>query len=121
VRSVIHRPGMSKVRPLSIDLCSWYGVRFAGIILLCSIGSAVWVWFAARASRLRAHRYAEERIRIAHECCDSLLQELQGLLLSFHAAAQKVPPAHESKRELEQALASTDRVIVGARDRITRL
>jgi hypothetical protein len=32
-----------------------------------------------------------------------------------------VPPEHESRKALEQALASTDRVIIDARERISRM
>jgi hypothetical protein len=96
-------------------------VCLVGTALVFWAGSALWVRTATRSIRDRSEKEAAERIRNARECYDILLQEIQGLLLSFHAAAQKVPPDHESRKALEQALASTDRVVVGARDRISRL
>jgi signal transduction histidine kinase len=101
---------------------AWFiAAGFAGIALAFCAGSALWIRVVARTIQARAEKHADERIRNARECHDILLQEIQGLLLSFHAAAQKVPQEHESRKALEQALASTDRVVVGARDRISRL
>ena len=73
------------------------------------------------AMRIRAEERAEERIRIARDLHDTLLQGVQGLLLSFHVAAEKVPPDHESRRALERALAMADRFILEGRNRVTRL
>jgi hypothetical protein len=101
---------------------AWFsGACFVGFTLAFWAGSALWIRRVTRVVNVRAEKHAEERIRDARECYDILLQEIQGLLLSFHAAAQKVPPEHESRKALEQALASTDRVVLGARDRIRRL
>jgi signal transduction histidine kinase len=70
---------------------------------------------------LGAEERADERIRIARELHDTLLQGVQGLLLSFHVAAQKVPAGHESKEALEKALTTADRIILEGRNRVTRL
>jgi signal transduction histidine kinase len=70
---------------------------------------------------VRAEERAEERIRIARDLHDTLLQGIQGLLLTFHVAAQKVPPDHESRSALEKALSTADRIILEGRNRVTRL
>jgi signal transduction histidine kinase len=49
------------------------------------------------------------------------LQGVQGLLLSFHVAAEKVPVDHESKQALERALTMADQIIVEGRNRVNRL
>jgi signal transduction histidine kinase len=49
------------------------------------------------------------------------LQGVQGMLLTFHVAAQKVPAGHESKPALERALTTADRIIVEGRNRVNRL
>jgi ligand-binding sensor domain-containing protein len=91
------------------------------------IGFVLWLGFTTRVRyvatqiKLRAEERANERIRIARELHDTLLQGVQGLLLNFHAAAQRVPVGHESKQALERALASADRVILEGRDRVNRL
>jgi signal transduction histidine kinase len=46
---------------------------------------------------------------------------MQGLLLSFHVAAEKVPAGHESKPLLEKALATADRMLIEGRNRVTKL
>jgi signal transduction histidine kinase len=72
-------------------------------------------------TRIRAEERADERVRIARDLHDTLLQGVQGLLLSFHVAAEKAPSDHESKRALEKALATADRIILEGRNRVTRL
>jgi signal transduction histidine kinase len=69
----------------------------------------------------RSQTRAEERVRILRDLYDTLLQDVQGVLLSFHAAAQKVPFDHESRQALEKALACADRIVLDGRDRIQRL
>jgi signal transduction histidine kinase len=70
---------------------------------------------------MRAEERADERVRIARELHDTLLQGIQGLLLSFHVAAEKVLPGHESKPALEKALSAADRIILEGRNRVSRL
>jgi signal transduction histidine kinase len=72
-------------------------------------------------SRIRAEERAEERVRIARDLHDTLLQSVQGLLLSFHVAAERVPAGHESKPSLEKALAMADRMLIEGCNRVTKL
>ena len=90
-------------------------------MVLVWIGLTARVRYVAREIRMRAEERATERIRIARELHDTLLQGVQGLLLSFHVATEKVPDSHESKKALEKALATADRIILEARDRVNRL
>jgi signal transduction histidine kinase len=92
----------------------------AGVLLLW-LGLTARVRYVTAGIRQRAEERAEERIRIARELHDTLLQGVQGLLLSFHAAASKVPAEHESKRALEMALTRADQIILEGRNRVTRL
>jgi signal transduction histidine kinase len=92
----------------------------AGLLLLW-LGITARVSYAAAAIRIRAEERADERIRIARDLHDTLLQGVQGLLLSFHVAAEQVPASHESKQALEKALSTADRIIVEGRNRVTRL
>jgi signal transduction histidine kinase/ligand-binding sensor domain-containing protein len=90
-------------------------------VALLWIGLTMRVRYVAARIRLRAEERADERIRIARELHDTLLQGIQGLLLSFHAAAAKVPAESDSKKALEKALATADCMILEGRDRIHRL
>jgi len=100
----------------------WFTVLcvVSGVLLLW-LGLTARVRYLTAAIRQRAEERADERIRIARDLHDTLLQGVQGLLLSFHAAASKVPAEHESKRALEKALARADQIILEGRNRVTRL
>jgi ligand-binding sensor domain-containing protein len=97
--------------------------------VLCTSAAVLLLWFVLTVRvryvtagiRHRAEERADERIRIARELHDTLLQGVQGLLLSFHVAADKVPADHESKQALERALTTADKIIVEGRNRVTRL
>ncbi|MBV8729034.1 MAG: ATP-binding protein [Acidobacteriia bacterium] len=92
----------------------------AGVLLLW-LAMAARTRYVAAAVRMRAEDRASERVRIARELHDTLLQGVQGLLLCFHAAAEKVPDSHEAKGALEKALATAEQIILEARDRVNRL
>jgi ligand-binding sensor domain-containing protein/two-component sensor histidine kinase len=100
----------------------WFALlcALAGILLLWLV-LTVRVRYVTAGIRQRAEERADERIRIARELHDTLLQGVQGLLLTFHVAAQKVPAEHESKPVLERALTTADRIIVEGRNRVNRL
>jgi signal transduction histidine kinase len=101
---------------------AWFVVlcAIAGVLLLW-LGLAVRVRYLTAGIEQLAEGRADERVRIARELHDTLLQGVQGLLLTFHVAAQKVPPDHESKRALERALTMADQIIVEGRNRVNRL
>jgi signal transduction histidine kinase len=73
------------------------------------------------AIKARAEERADERIRISRELHDTLLQSIQGLLLTFHVAAQKLSPDDDSKVMLEKALSTADRMIIEGRNRVNSL
>jgi len=90
-------------------------------VLLVSVAISLRVRYVSAAIRMRAEERADERVRIARELHDTLLQGVQGLLLSFHVAAEKVPADHMSKKSLEKALTTADRIIVEGSNRVSRL
>src|SRR6185503_9235138 len=110
-----------------VVLPSFY--QTAWFAVLCAVAGATLVWLAftmrvraiTRVVRARAEERADERIRIARELHDTLLQGIQGLLLTFHVAAQKISPGDESKAMLERALTTADRIIIEGRNRVGSL
>lgn len=102
---------------------SWWFVALGMVtaVLFVWLGLRARVRYVSRGIRIRAEERADERIRIARELHDTLLQGIQGLLLSFHVAAEKVPADHESKKTLERALRTADRIILEGRNRVSRL
>jgi signal transduction histidine kinase/ligand-binding sensor domain-containing protein len=102
------RPGFQALCLLAAVLLAWFGISLR-------------VRYVSSAIRIRAEERADERIRIARELHDTLLQGIQGLLLTFHVAAEKVPADHMSKKALEKALTTAERIIVEGRNRVSRL
>ncbi len=100
----------------------WFALLCA---LTCLLFVTVLVWlrlrFLARSIQERAEQRADERIRIARDLHDTLLQGMQGLLMSFHVAAQSVPTESKPRALLERALQSADRLLVEGRNRVTSL
>jgi signal transduction histidine kinase/ligand-binding sensor domain-containing protein len=108
-------------------LPSFYQTTWFAVLAGCAALAIVWLAFRARLRaitrevRARAEERADERIRIARDLHDTLLQGVQGLLLTFHVAAQRVAADDESKMMLEKALASADAIIIEGRNRVTGL
>ncbi|MET0230961.1 MAG: triple tyrosine motif-containing protein [Rhodanobacteraceae bacterium] len=100
----------------------WFRLLGAAAALLIVFG-LVGLRFrvAARGIRARAEERADERIRIARDLHDTLLQGVQGLLLNVHVAAEQTPDDAASKPMLRRALASADRIIIEGRDRLSSL
>jgi signal transduction histidine kinase len=113
-------------RPFTV-LPSFYQTTWFAILCAVAVILVVWVAFALRVRvitrevRARAEERADERIRIARELHDTLLQGIQGLLLTFHVAAQRMSPGEEAKPMLERALATADSLIVEGRNRVASL
>jgi len=97
--------------------------------VLC-IGFAMFSVWCAHRVRLRSiearikertEERADERVTIARDLHDTLLQGVQGLILRFHAVARELPEVSGTRQQLNQALALADSVLVDARDRVTHL
>lgn len=100
----------------------WFGlsVSFAAICLLWQILR----WRTRRVAgviRERAEARADERVRIARDLHDTLLQGVQGLMLHFHVAAGELPEGSRPRKAMERALATADRIVAEGRDRVNRL
>jgi len=93
----------------------------AALIGLFWMGVRLRIRHVAATVRERAEVRADERVRIARDLHDTLLQGVQGLTLHFHVAAQELPPGSRPRESMERALATADRILVEGRDRVTRL
>jgi len=106
------------VPPTFIQSMWFKGLVIAGIAL------ALWVLYALRlryeTARLRDRFDAQigERTRIARDLHDTLLQGMQGMLLSFQALASKMPRDAALRLEMERVLDRTQATIREGRDRI---
>jgi signal transduction histidine kinase len=87
----------------------------------------IWLFIAMRIRYIaktissRAEERADERIRIARDLHDTLLQGVQGLMLNIHVATENLPSDGKSKAMLQRALSTADRIIIEGRNRVASL
>jgi len=98
-------------------------------LLLCWLAAAVvmWLLFSLRWRRAEAQlrwRLQErliERERIARDLHDTFLQGMQGLLLRFQSATERIPQQEPARALMEKALDRADEVIAEGRNKVTEL
>lgn len=94
---------------------AWFHLLVAGAVLV-----GLWQLHRLQVTRLAHRSYSEERARrrerIVRELHDTLLQDVQGLILRFQAVTERIPAEQEARAELEAALAAADDVVAQARD-----
>jgi signal transduction histidine kinase/ligand-binding sensor domain-containing protein len=101
---------------------TWFRVLIvAGVLLLLAAAYQLRVRQVAGQVRARLEERVEERERIARDLHDTLLQSVQGLILSIDAAAQQIPPDQPAHRDLEKTLDRAEEVVAEARDRVRNL
>ena len=89
--------------------------------------AALWVCYLLRLQyvtgrmRERMEARANERVRIARELHDTLLQSLHGLMLRFHFAVEALPEREPAREMLQGSLKRADLAIVEARERVQDL
>lgn len=71
--------------------------------------------------RGRLEERLAERVRIARELHDTLLQSIQGLILRFHAIAERVPQREPTREQMERALVRAEEALDEARNRVQNL
>ena len=62
-----------------------------------------------------------ERERIARELHDTLLQGMQGLILRFQAASDRIPAGQPARQLMEQSLDRADKLLAESRDKVKDL
>jgi signal transduction histidine kinase len=76
---------------------------------------------ARRMIEIRLNERVNERTRIARELHDTLLQNVQGLILKIHAIAKRLPTADPTRQEIDKTLDFADQVLAEGRDRVRSL
>ena len=89
------------------------GMPFAFALLVCSGWS--------RRLEVFGDEPLRERERISCEVHDKLLQGVQGLVLRFQTAADRIPPDSPARRMMDEALERADQVLAEGRDRVDAL
>ncbi|WP_227470453.1 sensor histidine kinase [Massilia sp. YMA4] len=108
-------------------------VQTPWFVVLLALGGAA-LLFAAYTLRMRhvtrrlaermqerMHERLAERSRIARSLHDTLLQAVQGLIMSFHAHVRQLPAGTRERERLDLALDRADRLLVEGRDQIMDL
>jgi signal transduction histidine kinase len=98
-------------------------------LLLLALGAALLLYaaYALRVRRItrrmqeRLDARLEERTRIARSLHDTLLQSVQGLLMSFTVHKQHVPEGSQERARLERTLGLARRLLVESREQIMDL
>lgn len=97
------------------------------VLCLLPIGLLLWFFYWMRmryvTSRIkdRLEQRANERLRIARELHDTLLQSIHGLMLRFHYAAEQLDDSHPVRPALRVALQRADDLILEGRNRVQDL
>ncbi len=102
---------------------SWPFKVLLGVAVLITLALA-YRWRmrqVAGAIRLRADERVRERLRIARDLHDSLLQNVQALILKLQAFAAQAPPGSTDRAELERALGVAGGVVEEARGYVSEL
>lgn len=76
---------------------------------------------ARRIMELRIDVQVKERMRIARELHDTLLQDVQGLILKIDAIAKRMPAGTPARGEIKKTLDYADHVLAEGRNRIRNL
>jgi signal transduction histidine kinase/ligand-binding sensor domain-containing protein len=108
-------------------LPAFYQTNWFMLLVVAAAALVLWMLFALRMAHVKSQlrtlfeeRHAE-RERIARELHDTLLQAVQGLMLRFQFAMERIPPSEPARELMEKALDHADEVIIEGRDRVTNL
>jgi signal transduction histidine kinase len=113
---------------LDFDIApAWYQTNWFRLLCVAATLFVLWSLYQLRLRRVaafyrgRMEERLAERERIARDLHDTLLQSVQGLILKFHAIAQRIPVIEPTRQEIEKALDFADQVLIEGRDRVRHL
>jgi signal transduction histidine kinase/ligand-binding sensor domain-containing protein len=92
-----------------------------GAVGLLCLMFVLYTWQLKSRLRGRMEERMIERERIARELHDTFLQSVQGLMLRFQAAMEKIPESEPARQLMSNALSRADRVLIEGRDRVSEL
>jgi signal transduction histidine kinase len=105
----------------------WWGSAWFRLLATLAVVAILWMLYLFRLQQVAAElrgRMEErlgERERIARELHDTLLQGIQGLILRFQAAAERIPNSEPARQLMDSALDRADEVMAEGRDRVRHL
>jgi signal transduction histidine kinase/ligand-binding sensor domain-containing protein len=105
----------------------YYQTSWFYLASLVIVSGLLWILYRARLQYLtsqvqeRLEARAQERLRIARDLHDTLLQGVQGLILRFHFATEQLPAEEPARVVLLDALDRADEVIQEGRVKVRDL
>jgi signal transduction histidine kinase/ligand-binding sensor domain-containing protein len=90
-------------------------------IVLLAVFFRLRLQYATAQMRRRLEERAQERVRIARDLHDTLLQGIQGLVLCFHSDIEDVPEDQPARSRLQKTLERAEEVIAEGRERVRTL
>jgi len=106
---------------------AWFQTWWFRAAMVLLVVLAIWALsrlrmrqLAARA-RQREQLQQVERVRIARDLHDTLLQSVTGLILRFQAAAAGLPAGEPAREKLQSALDRADKLLIEGRECVTNL
>ena len=108
-------------------LTAFYQTLWFKLLCVLAVVSCVWLLYLFRLKQATAHVQErlhvrmEERVRIARELHDTLLQGFQGLILRFEAVKKAIPVESPSRLMMENVLDRADSVLLEGRERVRDL
>jgi ligand-binding sensor domain-containing protein/signal transduction histidine kinase len=106
---------------------AYYQTNWFRLLCVAAFLAALWGLYQFRLRQLaqefnmRLDERISERTRIARELHDTLLQNVQGLILKMHAIGQRIPMADPTRLEIEKTLDYADQILAEGRDRVRNL
>ena len=97
------------------------------ILCIVALAGCLWLLYLLRLKQAKAQvqerlgARMEERVRIARELHDTLLQGFQGLVLRFDAVRKTIPQDHPAHNLMENVLDRADGVLLEGRERVRDL
>ena len=106
------------IRPTFFQTLWFQALAVALFIGLIWLGVWLRVRYVTAEIETRLSERQAERMRIARELHDTLLQGVQGLILRFQAVADRLPHDHKTRTLMDDALNRADAMIIEGRQRV---
>jgi signal transduction histidine kinase len=103
---------------------AWYETWIFRIVAILALGLVLWCLYALRLRQVsarireRLEVRSAERDRIARDLHDTLLQGVQGLIMRFHAIAQRLPQGDPARVSIDQTLDRAEDLMIEGRERV---